>query len=158
PIPRYSLRPAPSCGSLPSSHRPLRAVHSYRRARWRDSSAARRPATPASGPVRERVAAGWGRPDSDGTGRSTVSGHELDFDDIVRRYRRELHVYCYRMLGSLEEAEDHVQEVFVRAWRSLGSFQGRASARTWLYRIATNACLDTLRRDARRAAGARVGA
>jgi RNA polymerase sigma-70 factor (ECF subfamily) len=73
-----------------------------------------------------------------------------DFDDLVRRYRRELHVYCYRMLGSFDEAEDHVQEVFLRAWRSRERFQGGSSPRTWLYRIATNACLDTLRRDARR--------
>ncbi len=73
-----------------------------------------------------------------------------DFDDLVRRYRRELHVYCYRMLGSFDEAEDHVQEVLLRAWRSRERFQGRSSPRTWLYRVATNACLDTLRRDARR--------
>jgi RNA polymerase sigma-70 factor, ECF subfamily len=77
-----------------------------------------------------------------------------DFDELVRRYRRELHVYCYRMLGSFDEAEDHVQEVLLRAWRSRDSFQGRSSTRTWLYRVATNACLDTLRRDARRAAPA----
>jgi len=74
-----------------------------------------------------------------------------DFDDLVRRYRRELHVHCYRMLGSFDEAEDHVQEVLLRAWRSREGFQGRSTSRTWLYRIATNACLDTLRRDARRA-------
>jgi RNA polymerase sigma-70 factor (ECF subfamily) len=74
-----------------------------------------------------------------------------DFDDLVRRYRRELHVHCYRMLGSFDEAEDHVQEVFLRAWRSRDGFQGQSSPRTWLYRVATNACLDTLRRDARRA-------
>jgi RNA polymerase sigma-70 factor (ECF subfamily) len=74
-----------------------------------------------------------------------------DFDDLVRRYRRELHVHCYRMLGSFDEAEDHVQEVFLRAWRSREGFQGQSSPRTWLYRVATNACLDTLRRDARRA-------
>jgi RNA polymerase sigma-70 factor, ECF subfamily len=74
-----------------------------------------------------------------------------DFDDLVHRYRRELHVYCYRMLGSFDEAEDHVQEVLLRAWRSRERFQGRSSPRTWLYRVATNACLDTLRRDARRA-------
>lgn len=78
-----------------------------------------------------------------------------DFDDLVRRHRRELHVYCYRMLGSFEEAEDHVQEVLLRAWRSRELFQGRSSPRTWLYRLATNACLDTLRRDARRAVPAR---
>ena len=77
-----------------------------------------------------------------------------DFDDLVRKYRRELHVYCYRMLGSFDEAEDHVQEVLLRAWRSREGFQGQSSPRTWLYRVATNACLDTLRHDARRAVAA----
>jgi RNA polymerase sigma-70 factor (ECF subfamily) len=80
-----------------------------------------------------------------------------DFDDLVRRYRRELHVHCYRMLGSFDEAEEHVQEVFLRAWRSRDRFEGRSSPRTWLYRVATNACLDTLRRDARRASPAPAG-
>jgi len=80
---------------------------------------------------------------------------EEDFDDLVRRYRRELHVYCYRMLGSFDEAEDHVQEVFLRAWRSREGFQGQSSPRTWLYRIASHACLDTLRRDVRRAVPSR---
>jgi hypothetical protein len=74
-----------------------------------------------------------------------------DFGDLVRRYRRELHVYCYRMLGSFDEAEDHVQEMFLSTWRARERFQGQSSPRTWLYRVATNACLDTLRRDARRA-------
>ncbi|MCC5574826.1 sigma-70 family RNA polymerase sigma factor [Microtetraspora sp. AC03309] len=68
------------------------------------------------------------------------------FADLTRRYHRELQVHCYRMLGSFDAAEDHVQEVFLRAWRSRDAFEERASARTWLYRIATNACLDTLRR------------
>jgi RNA polymerase sigma-70 factor (ECF subfamily) len=86
-------------------------------------------------------------------------GTELaDFDDLVHRYRRELHVYCYRMLGSFDEAEDHVQEVFLRVWRSRDRFEGRAGLRTWLYRVATNACLDTLRRDARRATPSGSGA
>ena len=80
-----------------------------------------------------------------------------DFDELVRRYRRELHVYCYRMLGSFDEAEDHVQEVLLRAWRSRETFQGQSSPRTWLYRVATNACLDTLRRNARRAVPAPPG-
>jgi len=85
-------------------------------------------------------------------------GAELgDFDDLVRRYRRELHVYCYRMLGSFDEAEDHVQEVLLRAWRSRAGFRGESSVRTWLYRVAANACLDTLRRDVRRAVPARPG-
>jgi RNA polymerase sigma-70 factor, ECF subfamily len=77
---------------------------------------------------------------------------DLDIDVAMRRHRRELHVYCYRMLGSFDEAEDHVQEVFLRAWRSRDSFNGRASSRAWLYKIATNACLDTLRRNRRRPA------
>jgi RNA polymerase sigma-70 factor (ECF subfamily) len=81
-----------------------------------------------------------------------------DFDDLVRRYRRELHVYCYRMLGSFDEAEDHVQEVLLRAWRSREDFHGKSSVRTWLYRVAANACLDTLRRDARRAVPAQSSA
>jgi RNA polymerase sigma-70 factor (ECF subfamily) len=75
---------------------------------------------------------------------------ERDFDEAIRRHRRELHVYCYRMLGSFDDAEDHVQEVFLRAWRSRAGFQGQASVRGWLYRIATNACLDTLRRHRNR--------
>jgi len=61
------------------------------------------------------------------------------------------------MLGSFDEAEEHVQEVFLRAWRSRDRFEGRSSPRTWLYRVATNACLDTLRRDARRAVPAPAG-
>jgi RNA polymerase sigma-70 factor (ECF subfamily) len=86
-------------------------------------------------------------------------GAELgDFDDLVRRYRRELHVYCYRMLGSFDEAEDHVQEVLLRAWRSREDFRGQSSVRTWLYRVAANACLDTLRRDTRRAVRAQSSA
>src|SRR6201987_4914257 len=86
-----------------------------------------------------------------GRGGGAMGAELGDFDDLVRRYRRELHVYCYRMLGSFDEAEDHVQEVLLRAWRARDRFQGRSSPRTWLYRVATNACLDTLRRDARRA-------
>jgi RNA polymerase sigma-70 factor (ECF subfamily) len=72
------------------------------------------------------------------------------FTESISRYRRELHVHCYRMLGSFDEAEDLVQEVFLRAWRGRESFAGRSSVRAWLYRIATNACLDVLRRNARR--------
>jgi RNA polymerase sigma-70 factor (ECF subfamily) len=74
---------------------------------------------------------------------------ESEFGDAARRYRREQHVYCYRMLGSFDDAEDHVQEALLRAWRSRDSFQRRAGIRAWLYRIATNVCLDTLRRHRR---------
>ena len=72
---------------------------------------------------------------------------ELDrasFTASVERHRRELHVHCYRMLGSFEESEDLVQETFLRAWRRRETFEGRSSLRAWLYKIATNACLDAL--------------
>lgn len=75
---------------------------------------------------------------------------EADFATLTESHRREIHVHCYRMTGSYDDAEDLVQETFLRAWRARESFEGRAGARTWLYRIATNACLDFQRRTARR--------
>jgi RNA polymerase sigma-70 factor (TIGR02960 family) len=66
------------------------------------------------------------------------------FDANVQRHRRELHVHCYRMLGSFEDSEDAVQETFLRAWRGRETYAGRSSLRAWLYKIATNACLDAL--------------
>ena len=81
-----------------------------------------------------------------------MSGDEPDFDDLTRRYRRELHVHCYRMLGSFDEAEDLVQETLLRAWRGRNGFDGGAFFRAWLYRIATNVCLDVLRQSSRRPA------
>ena len=75
---------------------------------------------------------------------------EQAFGARVEPHRRELHVHCYRMLGSFEEAEDLVQEAFLRAWRRRDTYEGRSTVRAWLYRIATNACLDALDKRPRR--------
>src|SRR5437867_7563520 len=71
--------------------------------------------------------------------------------EILEEHRPELTGYCYRMLGSGFEADDAVQEAMVRAWRASDTFEGRSAARSWLYRIATNVCLDMLRGRQRRA-------
>jgi RNA polymerase sigma-70 factor, ECF subfamily len=68
------------------------------------------------------------------------------FERLVEEHRRELYAHCYRMLGSVADAEDALQDALLRAWRALPRFEGRSSARTWLYRIATNACLRALER------------
>ena len=73
-----------------------------------------------------------------------------DFDSLTSRYQRELLAHCYRMSGSVHEAEDLVQETFLRAWKASADFQGRSSVRTWLYRIATNVCLTNLEGRPRR--------
>src|SRR5438132_12728080 len=79
------------------------------------------------------------------------AGDELAFQRLTDRYRHELLVHCYRMLGSFHDAEDALQETLLRAWRGLESFQGRSGLRPWLYRIATNACFDVIASRRRRA-------
>jgi RNA polymerase sigma-70 factor, ECF subfamily len=80
---------------------------------------------------------------------AATAGDEAAFASLAERHRRELQVHCYRMLGSLEDSEDVVQETFLRAWRKRSSFEGRSTFRAWLYGIATKACLDALERRGR---------
>ncbi len=77
-------------------------------------------------------------------------GDEDAYRRLVEPHRRELHAHCYRMLGSVHDTEDALQETLLRAWRGLGGFEGRSSLRSWLYRIATNACLDAIERRPKR--------
>jgi RNA polymerase sigma-70 factor (TIGR02960 family) len=83
---------------------------------------------------------------------AAIAGDESAFAALAKRYRPELHVHCYRMLGSLDDAEDAVQEAFLRAWRGREGFDGSRLFRAWLYRIASNVCLDMLRRSSHHAA------
>jgi RNA polymerase sigma-70 factor (ECF subfamily) len=78
------------------------------------------------------------------------AGDEAAFNELVGPYRRELHMHCYRMLGSVHDAEDAVQETMLAAWQGLAGFEGRASIRTWLYKVATSRCLLALRTKRRR--------
>lgn len=88
--------------------------------------------------------------DDEGFVAAARAGDESAFAALVERHQRELRVHCYRMLGSFDESEDLVQETFLRAWKNLPGFEGRSTFRAWLYRIATNACLDALDGRARR--------
>src|ERR687891_557309 len=90
---------------------------------------------------------------ADGVVAAALAGDQAAFAALVERHRRELQVHCYRMLGSFTDAEDMVEETLLRAWRRRETFAGRSTFRAWLYRIATNACLDHLGRHPRRPGG-----
>jgi RNA polymerase sigma-70 factor, ECF subfamily len=83
-------------------------------------------------------------------GEDRIQQPDQEFTHLTDPFRRELLAYCYRMLGSVHDAEDLVQETYLRAWRSYSTFEGRSSLRTWLHRIATNACLNALAHSSRR--------
>lgn len=108
-------------------------------------------------PTDERNGRRTASEDSGGIGQQGASVLQLvqedkeAFAELIAPYRRELHLHCYRMLGSITDADDLLQETMVAAWRSLGSFGGRSSLRAWLYRIATNRCLNSIRDTKRRA-------
>ena len=85
-----------------------------------------------------------------GTLELARAGDEDAFRELTDPYRRELQVHCYRILGSVQDAEDMVQETLLAAWRALGQFEERSTVRAWLYKIATNRCLNLLRDSGRR--------
>jgi RNA polymerase sigma-70 factor, ECF subfamily len=89
-------------------------------------------------------------PDEAAVVEAIRGGDQVAFAAAVEAYRPQLRVHCYRMLGSFDDADDLVQETLLRAWRARASFEGRSLVRTWLYRIATNACLNALQRRPRR--------
>lgn len=96
--------------------------------------------------------------DVSGNGEDMVmTERSEEFVQQTERFRRELLTHCYRMVGSVDEAEDLVQETYLRAWRSYDTFEGRSSLRTWLHRIATNACLSALEQRGRRVLPAGLG-
>jgi RNA polymerase sigma-70 factor, ECF subfamily len=82
--------------------------------------------------------------------QAAIHGDERAFEALIAPYRGELHAHCYRMLGSLHDAEDALQNALLRSWRGLGGFEGRSSLRSWLYRIATNSCLRMIERRPKR--------
>jgi len=99
-----------------------------------------------------------GAPVSAETSSTATDRASAEFGRLAEPFRRELLALCYRMLGSADEAEDLVQETYLRAWRAFHGFEQRSSVRTWMYRIATNACLTALEQHQRRPLPTGLGA
>lgn len=119
------------------------------------SGTAHFPVWPVSVPTEARNAGGGQGEGEDETVSTELidrarSGDEAAFEQLVGPHQREMQVHCYRILGSVADAEDALQETLTAAWQGLGGFEGRASVRTWLYRIATSRCLNMLRSASRR--------
>src|SRR5262252_5338892 len=100
---------------------------------------------PVDGQVKPHMWPRWEVPVGTDLVTRAQAGYPDAFAELVEGHRRELELHCYRVLGSAEDAEDTVQETFLAAWRHIAGFEVRSSVRTWLYRIATNRCLDALR-------------
>src|SRR3984885_11903636 len=121
-------------------HRPIRGVGgvgTFRRAESARRKEEKRGCMPMETDTTDQIA------------RARAGDHDA-FRELVDVHSHELQVHCYRILGSLQDAEDALQETLVSAWRNLGDFGQRSSLRTWLYQIATNRCLSMLRADSRR--------
>ena len=96
------------------------------------------------------TAASRARGDEQALLRQAAAGDERAFGELVEPYRAQLRSHCYRMLGSLHDADDALQDAMLRAWRGMAGFEGRGSVRSWLYSIATNAAVDITRHRSRR--------
>jgi RNA polymerase sigma-70 factor (TIGR02960 family) len=135
----------------------VRAVDDVDTATPENWAAINRPVRPSSG-VYTGMNVGQGVEEGDATAATAdliaraQAGDGDAFRELTEPYRRELQVHCYRMLGSRQDAEDALQDAMLTAWHGLGGFEGRASLRTWLYRIATNRCLNARRAASRRPA------
>jgi RNA polymerase sigma-70 factor (ECF subfamily) len=136
--------------ALSSSVGRLRRIARIARDAKQGPAARRAPQIVTPGPVTESTVTELPERSAADSPATMPALDEWTFAELVEPHRRELQVHCYRMVGSYDDSEDLVQETFLRAWRKRDGFEGRSTVRVWLYRIATNACIDFLRRTNRR--------